>query len=86
VGVIGVWSEGIKLTRKDVRGLGGGGMQQGKSKRKGKAKEDDEGQKQGRIWREWALPDGRELGVVERTSCDLDKVCSRFHTMTPRAQ
>jgi hypothetical protein len=94
-GVLGVWSEGIKVVRSEgtsaggtIRGVGGQSRKAGeKGKGKGKGKEMDEGPKQGRIQREWSLPggSGREgdeiLKIVEQTSFDLDKVC---HSTTVR--
>lgn len=88
--VLGVWSEGIEIARPlsglntgAVRGIGGQkepavdkGKLKGKSKgkEKGKEKERDDRPKQGRIMREWALPDEGTLRIVEQTSFDLDKV------------
>ena len=86
MGVLGVWSEGIQISRGQgkavgpIRGVGGEGLkvrnggESGKGKRKGKGKEVDEVAKQGRIWREWDLPGGGELRIIEQTSFDLDKV------------
>jgi hypothetical protein len=88
--VIGVWSEGIKITTNGhntrngpVRGVGDSDSKKRahatasisgkKDKGKGKSKEDD-GPKQGSIWREWALPDNGKLRIIEQTSFDLDKV------------
>jgi hypothetical protein len=88
--IIGVWSEGIEIIGGDiksgpVRGIGGdapkkkqpnGSAMAGSSKKdkgKGRAKDED-GPKQSRIRREWCLPDGGELRIIEQTSFDLDKV------------
>ncbi|WVO20122.1 uncharacterized protein IAS62_001413 [Cryptococcus decagattii] len=87
--VLGVWSEGIEIARPvsglntgAVRGIGAQkepavdkGKLKGKSKGKDKEKEKerDDGPKQGRIMREWALPDEGKLRIVEQTSFDLDK-------------
>lgn len=88
--VLGVWSEGIEIARpvsglntSAVRGIGAQkepavdkGKLKGKAKGKDKEKEKerDDGPKQGRIMREWALPDEGKLRIVEQTSFDLDKV------------
>lgn len=68
-----------------VRGIGGQkepavdkgkskGKSKGKDKGKEKEKERDDRPKQGRIMREWALPDKGKLRIAEQTSFDLDKV------------
>lgn len=88
--VLGVWSEGIEIARPvsglntgAVRGIGAQkepvgdkGKFKGKSKGKDKEKEKerDDRPKQGRIMREWALPDEGKLRIIEQTSFDLDKV------------
>lgn len=86
--VLGVWSEGIEIARPvsglnsgTVRGLGrqkepsiDKGKSIGKSKGKDKEKERDDRPKQGRIMREWTLPEEGILRIVEQTSFDLDKV------------
>ncbi|OXC70247.1 hypothetical protein AYX13_01157 [Cryptococcus neoformans] len=85
--VLGVWSEGIEIARPvsglnsgTVRGLGrqkepsiDKGKSKGKSKGKDKEKERDDRPKQGRIMREWTLPEEGILRIVEQTSFDLDK-------------
>lgn len=88
--VLGVWSEGIEIARPvsglntgAIRVIGAQkepavykrklkGKSKGKDKEK--EKERDDGPKQGRIMREWALPDEGKLRIVEQTSFDLDKV------------
>ncbi|WVQ94634.1 hypothetical protein IAU59_001714 [Kwoniella sp. CBS 9459] len=59
------------------KGQGGyNSKEKGKGKGKEKEKEKDDGPKQGRITREFALPDaagGGTLRIVEQTSFDLDK-------------
>lgn len=86
--VLGVWSEGIEIARAvsglnsgTIRGLGrqkepsiDKGKSKGKSKGKEKEKERDDRPKQGRIMREWALPEEGTLRIIEQTSFDLDKV------------
>lgn len=64
------------------------GKPSGKAKGKNKAK-DDEGPKQGRIQREWTIPQHNDdadpkssrgtLRIVEQTSFDLDKVCTKSY-------
>ncbi|AAW42152.1 expressed protein [Cryptococcus deneoformans JEC21] len=85
--VLGVWSEGIEIARAvsglnsgTIRGLGrqkepsiDKGKSKGKSKGKEKEKERDDRPKQGRIMREWALPEEGTLRIIEQTSFDLDK-------------
>jgi hypothetical protein len=88
-GVVGVWSEGIDIvsgvrSSGPLRGIGGEASKEkqkaqsapgGNDKKgKGKAKVEDI-PKQGRVCREWSLPDGRHMVMVEQTSFDLDKVC-----------
>ncbi|WVQ74544.1 hypothetical protein IAR50_004145 [Cryptococcus sp. DSM 104548] len=88
--ILGVWSEGIQITRPSgsgltpgaVRGMGKQREVQPSSGAKGKGgkvnskdkHEKDDGAKQGRIIREWALPENEGvLKIVEQTSFDLDK-------------
>ncbi|TYJ59181.1 hypothetical protein B9479_000170 [Cryptococcus floricola] len=88
--ILGVWSEGIQIIRPSgsgltpgaVRGMGKQKETQPSSGAKGKnikgngkgKPEKDEGAKQGRIIREWALPENEgSLRIVEQTSFDLDK-------------
>jgi hypothetical protein len=100
-----VWSEGIALVRGEssgsgqIRGLGveskGKNADKSRAKEKGRGKgktvEQDEGKKQGRILREWALYGGPKddpparLSIVEQTSFDLDKVsyCQPTHRAEP---
>jgi hypothetical protein len=67
VGVLSVWSEPVVL----LKAAGA----------KPTSAKNAAGGKQGRITRNWTLPDGqRELTVVEQTSFDLDKV--RIYPLT----
>ncbi|WRT65610.1 uncharacterized protein IL334_002555 [Kwoniella shivajii] len=88
VDVLGVWSEGINVIRSEalttgvVRGIDNGKSSikskekpkdKGKGKAKDKEKEKDDIPKQGRITRDFNLPQEGVLTVVEQTSFDLDK-------------
>jgi hypothetical protein len=87
--VLSVWSEGIEIARPQsssvgtVRGVGSEGQgkkESSSSKGKVRGKEKDEGPKQGRITREWGLPGGGSMEIVEQTSFDLDKVSQGVKT------
>jgi len=84
--VLGVWSGPIEILgaveERSVKRakLDGKEAQKGSGKAKGKEKEKDDGPKQTRIQREWALGTEAEeevkgmLRIIEQTSFDLDKV------------